>query len=560
MTQRSQLQEISHFRNAYILALSAAMGSIFYGWDIGLIGGILAMTSFQEYFGIDKKTASQKANLNGNIVSILQGGCFFGALFMSYFPGRFGRKPCLLAAGIIYLIGSAIQSISGLGSSQETALSVLYFSRFLGGIGVGMVSALVPSYVSECTPRAIRGRCTAMIQFANNIGIMLSFWVNYSAQKDFAPNDMQWRIPFIVQMVPGVLFVVAMLFQPETPRWLVEHGRIDEAASVLAYVARTTPSDPAVQATIEEVKAEFKEKHELPLWRQFVGMGESWPIAHRCFIPSLVMFFQQWTGTNAINYFSPQIFQGLGISGTTSTLFATGVYGVVKVIAVGLVVWFAVESLGRKNCLIIGGIGQGLMMLWIGGYSAVHKGTNVDAASYVSLVAVYLYAVFYCVGWGPVPWPVSAEVAPNHLRTVALSIAVGVNWLFSFTISKLTPIMLDNITYGTFLLFGIMCFIMSVWTYACFPETKGVALEDVKYLFEKDVVVRALQDAPGGRIFLKAFFRGRMAEDVKILREQDDQSEERRRESVGSLREDDSKSVRNLEGQATRANTSVAPI
>ncbi|KAK7436986.1 hypothetical protein VKT23_018801 [Stygiomarasmius scandens] len=560
MTLKTQLEEISHYRNTYILAISAAMGSIFYGWDIGLIGGILAMSSFQEYFGIDKKTASQKADLNGNIVSVLQGGCFFGALFMSYFPGRFGRKPCLLAAGIIYIIGSTIQSITGLGSSQETALSVLYFSRFLGGIGVGMVSALVPSYVSECTPRAIRGRCTAMIQFANNIGIMLSFWVNYSAAKDLAPNDMQWRIPFIIQMVPGVLFVIFMLFQPETPRWLVEHERYDDAARVLAYVARTSPSDPAVQTTIDEIKAEFEGKHELSLWRQFIGMGENRTIAHRCFIPSLVMFFQQWTGTNAINYFSPQIFEGLGITGTTSTLFATGVYGVVKVVAVGIVIWFAVEGLGRKKCLIIGGIGQGLTMLWIGGYSAVHKGTNVDAASYVSLVAVYLYAVFYCVGWGPVPWPVSAEVAPNHLRTVALSVAVGVNWLFSFTISKLTPIMLDSITYGTFLLFGIMCMIMSVWAYVCFPETKGVALEDIKYLFEKDVVVRALQDAPGGKIFLKTFFSGRRAEDVKILRERDDQSEEQRtRDSVGSVREDDSKSVQDIEGQR-RAGPSVAPI
>ncbi|KAF5340877.1 hypothetical protein D9758_012155 [Tetrapyrgos nigripes] len=559
MTIKHALQEISHYRNAYALAISACMGSIIYGWDIGLIGGVLAMSSFQEYFGIDKKSASEKADLNGNIVAILQGGCFFGALFMSYFPGRYGRKPCLLAAGIIFLIGSTIQSITGLGSSQETALSVLYFSRFLGGIGVGMISALVPSYISESTPRAIRGRCTAMMQLTNNIGIMLSFWINYSAQKDFAVNEMQWRIPFIMQMVPGVFFVILMIFQPETPRWLVEHKREDEAARVLAYVARTSPSDPAVQATIDEIKAEFQGKQELPLWRQFMGMGESWTIAHRCFIPSLVMFFQQWTGTNAINYFSPQIFAGLGVTGTTGTLFATGVYGVVKVVAVGIVIWFAVETLGRKKCLIIGGIGQGLMMLWIGGYSAIHTGTDVDAASYVSLVAVYLYAVFYCIGWGPVPWPVAAEVAPNHLRTVTLSLAVGVNWLFSFTISKLTPIMLDNITYGTFLLFGIMCMIMSLWAYVCFPETKGVALEDVKYLFEKDVMVRALQDAPGGEVFIQMFFRGRRAEDVKTLRERDDRSEEQCRESdVGSIRDDDRKSVRDIEGQ--RSHPAVAPI
>jgi len=333
---------------------------------------------------------------------------------------------------------------------------------------------------------------------------MLSFWVNYSVSKNMGDtlDSIQCRLPFIVQLIPGALFFIAMLFQPESPRWLVEKGQYDQAARNMAYVARTTPEDPAVIATLEEIKEEFEGKHRLSLYEQFKGMGASRATAIRCIIPSLVMFFQQWTGTNAINYFSPEIFAGLGISGTTSNLFATGIYGVVKVIAVALVLLFAVEGFGRKRCLIVGGIGQGLMMLWIGGYSAIHPSGPVVPASYVSLVAEYLYAVFYCVGWGPVPWVVAGEVAPNHLRTVSLSIAIGVNWLFSFTISKITPIMLDNITYGTYLIFGLMCMIMSVWAYVCYPETSGYALEDIHFLFEDKVIVRALQDAPLGWLFL----------------------------------------------------------
>lgn len=153
------------------------------------------MASFKESFGFDKKTPTQVADLNGNVVSILQGGCLsvpqlfnnmppltqtvhhnsFGALSMAYFSARFGRKACLLVSGIIYIIGSVIQSIVALGDGgPDVALSVLYFGRFVGGWGVGMVSALVPSYVSECVPKAIRGRCTGMIQLANNVGIMLS--------------------------------------------------------------------------------------------------------------------------------------------------------------------------------------------------------------------------------------------------------------------------------------------------------------------------------------------------------------------------------------------------
>lgn len=496
------LADVAQHRHAYLIAASAAMGSIFYGWDIGLIGGVLVLPSFQRYFGLDHMSASEKADLSGNIVSVLQGGCFFGALFTGYFSGRFGRKPTLIASGLIYLVGSLIQCIVGLGSDEKVGLRVFYFSRFFAGIGVGMVSALVPSYVSECVPKSIRGRCTGMIQLANNIGIMLSFWVNYSASKNFAPTDMQWRMPLIVQLVPGVFFVVLMSFQPESPRWLVEHGHYDRAAKSLARASGTTASDPDVQLVLEEIKADYQGKQLTTLRQQFVMMGESRTTALRCFIPSLVMFWQQATGTNAINYFSPTIFANLGISSRTSGLFATGIYGVVKTVAVALVLAFAVEGLGRKRCLIYGGLGQALMMLWIGGFAAVHSSPDIVPASYVSIVAVYLYAVFYCIGWGPLPWVVAAEVAPNHVRTAALAVAIGVNWLFSFTVSKLTPIMLNRITYGTYLVFGVFCLLMATWAYFFLPETRGYALEEVRYLFENDTILRAVQDAPGGKIFL----------------------------------------------------------
>ncbi|KAL1705351.1 general substrate transporter [Schizophyllum commune] len=503
MTFRDELRGFVEHRNAYLLTMSAVLGSISYGWDIGLIGGIISMSSFKEYFKIDQRSSGDQASFNGDIVSVLQGGCLFGALVTGYLSGKIGRKWSMLLSGIIYVVGSLIQSIVGLGSSPEVGLRVLFFGRFVGGIGVGMISAIVPTYVSECTPRTIRGRCTGAIQLANNLGIMLSFWVNYSASKNIPHGQYQWRVPFIAQMVPGVLFILAMCFQPETPRWLVEHGDFDRAGRALAYVSSKSVDDESVRVTLDEIKADFEGKDRLNMWQQLKGMAESRPIMLRSLIPSLVLFFQQWTGTNTINYFSPEIFEGLGITGETSGLFATGVYGVVKTVAVFIVIMTAVERFGRKKCLMVGGIGQGLCMLWIGGYSAIHTDTtDVDAASYVSIVAVYLYAVFYCIGWGPVPWVVAGEVAPNHLRPAVLSIAVMINWLFSLTISKVTPLMLENITYATFLIFGIFCFIMVFWTYFCLPETQGVALEDIKYLFERDVLVRALQDSPGGRIFL----------------------------------------------------------
>lgn len=313
---------------------------------------------------------------------------------------------------------------------------------------------------------------------------------------------MQWRIPFIIQIVPGAVFIFLMLFQPESPRWLVDQERYDDAAKTLAFVTRTSVNDAAVVLTLNEIKADFLGKQKISIWKQIRMMGESRSTAIRCLIPALMLTFQQWSGTNAINYFSPQIFAGLGISGTTSGLFATGIYGIVKVVSVALTLIFAVESIGRKNCLIIGAFGQALTMFWIGGYSAIHRQRTIVPASYVSIIAVYVYAVFFSIGWGTIPWAVISEIPPNHTRSATLAAAITVAGVMTFVVTKVTPILLVQIRYGTFLLFGSCCVVMGIWAYVFLPETKGVALEDIKHLFEQDMVVRALQDAPGGRVFL----------------------------------------------------------
>ncbi|KAF9238558.1 general substrate transporter [Melanogaster broomeanus] len=480
MNLRKELNELRQYRNAYLLAFAATTGYVCFGWDIGLIGGVLALPSFQQYFGLDKESAAARAALSGNIVSVLQAGGFFGAISSTWFASRYGRKPSLLGSAIVFIIGSTIQSIVGMGSSAAVGLKVLYFSRFLGGMGVGVMAAVVPTYVSECAPRAIRGRCTGSIEVAVGLGNMLSFWVNYGVALHIPVGEMQWRTPIIVQLIPGVLFFIFMLFQPESPRWLVERERYEDAAASLAYIARADPSSPAVQLTLSEIRADFVGRHKLSIVSQFRKMGENRIIALRCLIPSILTFFQQCT---------------------TATLLATGVYGVVKFVVTCLVLAFVIESWGRKRTLIYGGLAQGAMMLWIGGYAALHPQPTLVPATYVSIVAIYLFGVFFCLGWGFTPLVLGSEVAPGHLRPAVMSLASGTTWLFTYVIAQITPTMLARITWGTYVVFGVASVAMAAWVWAGVPETTGVPLEDVKWLFEGGdaVWVRFVQDAPGGR-------------------------------------------------------------
>ncbi|KAG9104649.1 hypothetical protein FRC06_000413 [Ceratobasidium sp. 370] len=489
---------VREHKHAYIMAAWASMGGMYFGWDSGLIGGILSEKAFQVSFGLDKAESAQAlAALKGNIVSVLQAGCFFGAASSLYLPDRIGRRNSLLLATFIFFIGSIIQSTTlTRGQSQSAGLGQLYAGRVIGGFGVGLSSSVIPTYISECAPREIRGRLAGMYQLMNVTGIMLSFWTNYGLQSNMKPetNPWIWRTAFILQMLPGIIMTVGMVTQPESPRYLVQRGNIEEAARSLGRLRGRPADDPAVRGVLAEIIADFEGKHQMSLWQQGKASFVDSKTFYRVFIALIVMFFQQWTGTNSINIYSPEIFKSLGITGTSSGLFATGIYGVVKVVCTGLGLMFAMEQAGRKISLIVGGLIQAFSMYYIGIFQAVHTSSEVVAGSYVAIVFVYIFVVGYSFGWGSVPWAVMAECAPNHLRSLAMALGLMTNWLFNFVIAKITPTLLATIGYGTFILFGSCSILMVLWTIFFLPETKGISLEHIHEVFEEPIMKRSLAD------------------------------------------------------------------
>ena len=409
-----------------------------FGWDTGLIGGVLTMDAFQESFNLDAKS-SDFANLQGNIVSVLQAGCFFGALASFYVSDTFGRKWALIIADIIFIIGSLIQTLCAIGT---TSLAQLYVGRVIGGFGVGLISAVVPTYISENAPKEIRGRCVGCMQLFNVTGICLSFFVNYGINLDITSryNSAKWRVPFALQMLPGVILLTGIVFMNESPRWLIEKNRITDAAKALAHVRGKPAEDPDVAQELDDIIADFNGHEKMPMVAQLKSACSNKKIFYRSSFAVVLMFWQQWTGTNSINYYAPQIFKQIGLTGGSAGLFATGVYGIVKIVVTAIGLMAFTEQLGRKWSLLIGSAGQAFAMFYIGINQAVHPPTGeLDGNAIFAIICVYLFVVFYSFGWGPIPFVLSSECAPNHVRSLIMAAALMTQWLFNFIIAKITP-------------------------------------------------------------------------------------------------------------------------
>jgi len=237
------------------------------------------------------------------------------------------------------------------------------------------------------------------------------------------------------------------------------------------------------------------------------SMHEAWPSPPQtsmaflpyCSIPTasaiavILMTFQQWTGINAINYYSPIIFRELGFKSALAGLMGTGLYGLVKIIMTAIALAVGIEQYGRKAMLVWGGLGQASCMLFIGLYKATHRADDVSWLSYVAVFALYLYIIFFSFGWSVAPWAAMSESVPNHLRSVTMSAGLMSSWLFSFVIGKVTPLLLEEITYWTYILFGGITLLGVLWALFFYPETGGYAIEDIHALFD-DVIRQSMHD------------------------------------------------------------------
>jgi sugar porter (SP) family MFS transporter len=378
-------------------------------------------------------------------------------------------------------------------------------NRVVAGLGVGQASVAVPLMISEHAPRAVRGALTGLYQLSITSGIMLAFWIDYGSLLHIS-GDAVWIVPISMQALPAALLFIGMLFCYETPRHLARRGNREQAKHTLASVRNLPVSHPYIEREFGVICDQIDRERILTGGDTFLNLQkELWTVPsnrRRALISIGLMVSQQMTGTNAINYYGPTIFRSLGLADLDVGLFATGIYGVVKVSACSCFLLFAADSLGRRKSLLWTAIFQCGLMYYIGFYlrfSPPLTGRPISAAGYIALICIYLFAAVYQFGWGPVPWIYIAEIPTVRLRSMNVAIGACTQWLFNFVIARASPSMLATLGkmgYGTFLIFGSLSFLMFCFAFFFIPETKGLFLEDMDEVFGLiEISARMLHEA-----------------------------------------------------------------
>ncbi|KAI9818286.1 MAG: High-affinity glucose transporter rgt2 [Phylliscum demangeonii] len=464
---------------AILIGLFVAFGGVLFGYDTGTIGGILEMPYWRSLFSngyLDPKdhqrqiTSSQKSG----IVSILSAGTFFGALLASPFGDILGRRYGLIAATAVFTLGVILQTAA-------TAIPMFLAGRFFAGLGVGLISALIPLYQSETAPKWIRGTIVGCYQLAITLGLLIAAIVDNATKNRHDTGS--YRIPIAIQFAWAIILIVGMLILPETPRFLIKQGRPEQAARSLSRLRRLDVSHPALIEELAEIEANHQ--YELSLGKATYVDCVRGTLGKRLATGCLLQALQQLTGINFIFYYGTQFFKNSGISNAFTITMITNVVNVASTFP-GL---YMVEKWGRRPLLLFGAIGMCVCQFIV---AIVGVTSSSVVANKVLIAFVCIYIFFFACSWGPVAWIVTGELFPLKVRAKSISMTTATNWLLNWAIAFSTPYLVDgpekgyaNLHVKVFFIWGSCCFLCIAFVYLMIYETKGLSLEQVDELYSK---------------------------------------------------------------------------
>jgi SP family xylose:H+ symportor-like MFS transporter len=452
----------------YIMSITlvATLGGLLFGYDTAVISG--AEKSVQAYLITSLGFGSL---VHGATISSALIGCIIGGILSGWLASRLGRKKALMLAAVLFFLsalGSGFPEFLFFQKGEPTMGLLLMFNfyRIIGGIGVGLASAVCPMYIGEVAPADIRGRLVSINQFAIIFGMLVVYFVNYGIAHgktlDFI-NETGWRWMFVSEAIPAALFGFLLFLVPETPRYLSLTNRDDKALRILTRINGLEKAKMILKEIDESVETSSGKLFAYGKVVIIIGI--------------LLSVFQQFVGINVALYYAPRIFESMGAAKDASML-QTVVMGLVNVIFT-VVAIVTVDKYGRKILLMIGSIGMAIGMFAISGL-AFAKVIGIS-----TLVFIIIYTASFMMSWGPITWVLISEIFPNKIRGKAVAIAVAAQWAANYFISSTYPAMMEfsgGMTYGFYGLMSILSFIF-VWKMV--PETKGKTLEQMEHLWKK---------------------------------------------------------------------------
>ena len=477
----------------FSIVLVAVLGGLLFGYDTAVISG--AEKGLQAFFmGADFEYTDALHGITSSSALI---GCIIGSAISGLLATRLGRKRSLFVAGVLFLL-SALGSyypeflFFEAGKPSFSLLIAFNIYRIIGGVGVGLASAICPMYIAEIAPSNMRGTLVSWNQFAIIFGQLVVYFVNFMILGSHANPVIElvngvnsivnadaaawtietgWRLMFVSEVVPAGLFALLILCVPETPRYLALVGKDDAALKVLG---RINGSERAA-TILSEIKATAHEKTE-----KLFTYG--WLVI---FIGIMLSVFQQIVGINAVLYFAPRIFETMGMG---NPMVQTVMMGIVNILFTLLAV-FTVEKWGRRPLLISGSIGMAL-----GAFGVALSNLVAGMPAIVAVASIMVYSASFMFSWGPICWVLISEIFPNTIRGAAVAVAVAFQWIFNFIVSS-TFLPMYNMRLGemgdkfghmfAYALYGVICVIAAIFVWKLVPETKGKTLEEMNNLWRK---------------------------------------------------------------------------
>ena len=469
----------------YSITAVAILGGLLFGYDTAVVSG--AEKGLEAFFLTATDFQYDKI-LHGITSSSALLGCVIGGAISGISALRLGRRNSLRLASVLLLL-SALGSyypeflFFKYGEANLNVLIAFNFYRILGGVGVGLASAISPMYIAEIAPSEIRGTLVSCNQFAIIFGMLVVYFVNYlilgdhqnpiilkdaqgvlsvSPESDMWTVKEGWRYMFGSESFPAILFGILLFFVPKTPRYLVLIEQEEKAFSILEKIN----GQKKAKEILNDIKSTVHEKTE-KLFTYGVPV---------IIIGILLSVFQQAIGINAVLYYAPRMFENAGAEG--GGMMQTVITGIVNILFT-LVAIFTVDRFGRKPLLIIGSIGMAI------GAFAVAICDNIGLKGIIPVLSIIVYAAFFMMSWGPICWVLISEIFPNTIRGKAVAIAVAFQWVFNYIVSSTFPPLYEFSPMFAYSLYGIICVIAAIFVWRFVPETKGKSLEDMSKLWKK---------------------------------------------------------------------------